>query len=124
MYIPKKGSRRYDLYQIVNKSRGITTQKIIEKHGLLGLPAHYEMTSELNTLVKLGAIKALDNIYFPVTQNEPYIQGDDLVPSREAREFKPLKTFLPKESPRGQPIEARSFKYCNSRIKVQNPNNI
>ncbi|MFN5789322.1 MAG: hypothetical protein ACK469_11205, partial [Bacteroidota bacterium] len=47
---------------------------------------------------------------------------DDLVPSREAREFKPLKTFLPKESPRGQPIEARSFQYCNSRIKTQNPN--
>ncbi len=124
MYIPKKGSRRHDLYQIVNKSRGITTQRIIEKHGLFGLPAHYELTSELNSLVKLGAIKSLGDIYFPVTQNEPYIEKKDLVPSREVREFKPLKTFLPKESPRGQPIEKRSFQYCTSRIKVQNPNNV
>ncbi len=124
MYIPKKGSRRYELYEIVNKSRGITTERIIEKHGLLGLPAHYEMTSELNILVKLGAIKSLKDIYFPVTQNEPYLESKDLVPSREPKEFKPLKTFLPKESPRGQPIEARSFQYCNSRIKVQNPNNV
>jgi hypothetical protein len=124
MYIPKKGSRRYELYQIVNKSRGITTHRIIEKHGLFGLPAHYEMTSELNTLVRLGCIKCKDNIYFPITQNEPFLEDKDIVPSREPKEFKPLKTFLPKESPRGQPIEARSFKYCNSRIKVQNPNNI
>ncbi len=117
MYIPKKGSRRHDLYEIVNKSRGITTQRIIEKHGLFGLPAHYELTSELNVLVKLGAIKALGDIYFPVYQNEPHIEKKDLVPSREAKEFKPLTTFLPKESPRGQPIERRSFQICKSKVK-------
>jgi len=30
--------------------------------------------------------------------------------------FKPLKTFLPKFSPRGQPIEQREFKTCTSKI--------
>ena len=31
-------------------------------------------------------------------------------------QWKPLQTFLPKLSPRGQPIEQRSFKVCTSRI--------
>lgn len=39
-------------------------------------------------------------------QNEP-------APSLQ---WKPLQTFLPKLSPRGQPIEQRSFKVCTSRI--------
>jgi hypothetical protein len=43
---------------------------------------------------------------------------------RQPMVFKPLNTFLPTESPRGQKIERRSFKTCQSNIKVQNPNNI
>jgi len=39
-------------------------------------------------------------------QNEP-------APSLQ---WKPLQTFLPKLSPRGQPIEQRSFKTCTSKL--------
>lgn len=35
--------------------------------------------------------------------------------------WKPLQTFLPKTSPRGQPIEARSIKTCTSRISEKVP---
>jgi hypothetical protein len=41
---------------------------------------------------------------------------NDLVKEPLPYTFKPLKTFLPKFSPRGQPIEQREFKTCTSKI--------
>ncbi len=36
MYVPRVNSRREKLIEIVNKSGGITIEKLVEKHGLLG----------------------------------------------------------------------------------------
>jgi hypothetical protein len=46
---------------------------------------------------------------------EPQIMKEDNEPA-PSLQWKPLQTFLPKLSPRGQPIEQRSFKVCTSRI--------
>jgi len=46
---------------------------------------------------------------------EPQAMKEDNEPA-PMLQWKPLQTFLPKLSPRGQPIEQRSFKVCTSRI--------
>ena len=46
---------------------------------------------------------------------EPQIMSEPNEPA-PSLQWKPLQTFLPKLSPRGQPIEQRSFKVCTSRI--------
>jgi hypothetical protein len=46
---------------------------------------------------------------------ESQVMRDDNEPA-PMLQWKPLQTFLPKLSPRGQPIEHRSFKVCTSRI--------
>jgi hypothetical protein len=118
MYIPKKGTRRFHLFNIVNESGGITTERIIQKHGLMGFPAHYEMTSDLNAIVNFGGLNKVGNIYFPITQDKPKEQEKkNIVPSREPFPFKPLTKIPPKISPRGQNIEKRSFQICKSKIK-------
>ncbi len=114
MYSPKEGTRRFNLYQIVKKYNGVTSRRVHNEWGLLGYGDRGEITGDLNTLVKKGVLKKIGDIYFPLEATE---EVEEIVQSREPFEFKPLKTFLPKESPRGQPIERRSFQICKSKIK-------
>ena len=50
-----------------------------------------------------------------MTDKELTIMKEENEPARSFP-WKPLNIFLPKISPRGQPIEQRSFKTCTSRI--------
>lgn len=126
MYTPRKDSRREILLQIVNSSGGITSERFVSEHGLLGLENIWALTSELRKLCKYKCIKQIGNVYFSVAEDQPtYIDSPkNLVPPREAMPFTPLKTFPPTISPRGQPIERRTFKNCRSNIRFQGKNDV
>jgi hypothetical protein len=126
MYVPRLNSRREQLIDIVNKSGGITVEKIVRKYGMLGFFDTWNITTELRKLVKLNSIKEIGDIFFPIYKVKPSNIDEevDIVPPRSALPFKPLKTFPPTVSPRGQPIERRSFKTCKSNVRYQGKNDI
>jgi hypothetical protein len=74
-------------------------------------------------LIGFEVVREEDGRYYEnIKIEEPEVVTEVVI--RQPMVFKPLNTFLPTVSPRGQPIERRSFKTCNSKIRVQNPNNI
>ena len=118
-YKPKIGSKRATLYEYVLKNPGLTA---IQLHARLKLyDDAFMVTRELNILKSFEVVRE-DNERFYEHVPEPEVVTEVVI--RQPMIFKPLNTFLPTESPRGQPIERRSFKICKSNIKVQNPNNI
>jgi hypothetical protein len=126
MYVPRTGSRREKLIEIVNKSGGITSERLIEKHGMLGAAETWFLIRDLRRLAKLHCINQIGDVFFPIFKAKPTEIDDkvDLVPPRTAPPFKPLETFPPTVSPRGQPIERRSFKTCKSNVRYQSKNDI
>lgn len=110
--------------ETIERHGGMTFDVFLRKCGDFNFSKPWDLKGELNTLVRLGCLDFKDDIYFPKDRTDEVVMQDNIVPSREPMPFKPLKTFLPKESPRGQPIEQRTFQICKSNIKVQNPNNI
>ena len=126
MYVPREGSRRELLIEIVNKSGGITIEMLIEKHGMLGATETWNLIRDLRKLAKLHCINQIGNVFFPIFKAKPTEIDDkvDLVPPRTAPPFKPLQTFPPTVSPRGQPIERRSFKTCKSNVRYQSKNDL
>jgi len=125
MYVPRIGSRRAEFIDIVNNSGGISVKTIIQKHGMMGFANELDMTTELRKLVRLKCFKQEGDVFFPSYKDKPQpIDEKQLVPSREPIPFKPLQTFPRTVSPRGQPIERRSFKTCKSNVRYQGKNDI
>jgi len=126
MYVPRVNSRREKLIEIVNKSGGITIEKLVEKHGLLGAADPWYLIRDLRKLAVLHSISQIGDVFFPIFKPNPAEIDDkvDLVPPRTAPPFKPLQTFPPTVSPRGQPIERRSFKTCKSNVRYQSKNDL
>ena len=126
MYVPRVGSRRAEFIDIVNNSGGITVKQIIQKHGMMGFAVEWDITTELRKLVRYKCIKQIGDVFFPIYKDTPakFEEDKNLVPPREPVPFKPLKTFPPTVSPRGQPIERRSFKTCKSNVRYQSKNDI
>ena len=126
MYVPREGSRRELLIEIVNKSGGITIERLVEKHGMLGATEIWNLIRDLKKLAKLHCINQIGDVFFPIYKSVPAVFEVDknLVPPREPVPFTPLKTFPPTISPRGQPIERRSFKTCKSNVRYQGKNDI
>lgn len=117
-YKPKSGSKRAKLYEHIKQNPGLTIVQL-SKLGLY--EDQFMIVRELNTLKAFGVIKEDGDKYYERTP-EPEVVTEVVI--RQPMVFKPLNTFLPTVSPRGQPIERREFKTCKSRIKAQNPNNI
>lgn len=126
MYVPREGSRRELLIEIVNKSGGITIERLVEKHGMLGATEIWNLIRDLKKLAKLHCINQIGDVFFPIYKSVPAVFEVDknLVPPREPVPFTPLKTFPPTLSPRGQPIERRSFKTCKSNVRYQSKNDV
>jgi hypothetical protein len=126
MYVPRIGSRREKLIEIVNKSGGITIERLVEKHGMLGATEIWNLIRDLKKLAKLHCINQIGDVFFPIYKSVPAVFEVDknLVPPREPVPFTPLKTFPPTISPRGQPIERRSFKTCKSNVRYQSKNDV
>jgi hypothetical protein len=126
MYVPREGSRRELLIEIVNKSGGITIERLVEKHGMLGATEIWNLIRDLKKLAKLHCINQIGDVFFPIYKSVPAVFEVDknLVPPREPVPFTPLKTFPPTISPRGQPIERRSFKTCKSNVRYQGKNDL
>jgi hypothetical protein len=126
MYVPRIGSRREKLIEIVNNSGGITIERLIEKHGMLGAAETWFLIRDLKKLAKLHCINQIGDVFFPIFKAKPVEINDkaDLVPPRTAPPFMPLQTYLPTISPRGQVIERRSFKTCKSNVRYQSKNEI
>ena len=126
MYVPRIGSRREKLIEIVNKSGGITIERLVEKHGMLGATEIWNLIRDLKKLAKLHCINQIGDVFFPIYKNVPAVFEVDknLVPPREPVPFTPLKTFPPTISPRGQVIERRTFKTCKSNVRYQSKNDI
>jgi hypothetical protein len=120
-YKPKIGSKRAILYEYVLKHPGLT---VMQLHARLKLyDDAFMVTRELNILIGFEVVREENERYYEnIKKEEPEIITEVVI--RQPMVFKPLNTFLPTVSPRGQPIERRSFKTCNSKIRVQNPNNI
>lgn len=114
---PLAGSRRERIWQIFVNEGGMTLHTLIANYGMFTFKKIHELRSELQTLVNYRCLKMVGNVYFPTTVVEQRKKELNLAPSREPAPFKPLTTFLPKTSPRGQPIEYRGYKVCNSPIK-------
>ena len=126
MYVPRIGSRRAEFIDIVNNSGGITVERIIQKHGMMNFANSWDMTTELRKLVRYKCIKQIGDVFFPIYKDTPakFEEDKNLVPPREPVPFKPLKTFPPTVSPRGQTIERRSFKTCKSNVRYQGKNDL
>lgn len=126
MYVPRIGSRRAEFIDIVNNSGGITVERIIQKHGMMNFANSWDMTTELRKLVRYKCIKQIGDVFFPIYKDTPakFEEDKNLVPPREPVPFKPLQTFPPTVSPRGQPIERRSFKTCKSNVRYQGKNDL
>ena len=125
MYVPRVNSHRAKILDIINDSGGITIERLIEKHGMMNFETILHINNEFRKLIKLGVIKQLGTVYFPVYRDKPLDkEPDNLVPPREAMPFKPLKTFPRSVSPRGQPIEKRSFKTCKSDVRYKRENDL
>ena len=119
-YKPKIGSKRATLYEYVLKNPGLTVMQLHK--ALRQYDDQFMVTRELNILIGFEVVREEDGRYYENIKKEEEIITEVVI--RQPMVFKPLNTFLPTVSPRGQPIERRSFKTCNSKIKVQNPNNI
>lgn len=115
-------SRRERILEVFLKHGGMTADSFITNFGLFGCNKSYELKSELQTLVNYGKLRQIGNVYFPTGQPERIAKVMDIVPPRELPKFKPLQSFLPKVSPRGQKIENRSFYTCTSNIKATHEN--
>ena len=125
MYVPRIGSRRAEFIDIVNNSGGITVKQIIQKHGMMGFANEWDITTELRKLVRYKCFKQEGDVFFPIYKDKPNpVDEKQLVPPREPVPFKPLKTFPPTISPRGQVIERRSFKTCKSNVRYQSKNDL
>ena len=125
MYVPRVGSRRAEFIDIVNNSGGITVKQIIQKHGMMGFANEWDITTELRKLVRYKCFKQEGDVFFPIYKDKPNpVDEKQLVPPREPVPFKPLKTFPPTISPRGQVIERRSFKTCKSNVRYQSKNDL
>lgn len=125
MYVPRLNSRRDKLLEIINNSNGITIERLIEKHGMMNFQTTMHINNEFRKLINLGVIKQLGDVYFPFYRDKPANnEPSNIVPSREAMPFKPLQTFPRAISPRGQPIERRSFKTCKSNVRYQSKNDL
>lgn len=109
---PKPKSRRWDLWQIFINEGGMTLDQLISKHGMFGMPKRHMLARELETLCSYKVLKEIDEMYYAINAESTPKEEPNIVPSREPFPFKPLKDFYPKVSPRGQPIERRSFKTC------------
>ena len=118
-YKPKSGSKRATLYEYVLKHPGLTVMQIHK--ALKQYEDQFMVTRELNILKGFEVVRE-ENGRFYEHIPEPEIVTEVVI--RQPMIFKPLNTFLPTKSPRGQPIERRHFKTCTSKIRVQNPNNI
>ena len=118
-YKPKIGSKRATLYEYVLKHPGLTVMQIHK--ALKQYEDQFMVTRELNILKGFEVVRE-ENGRFYEHVPEPEIVTEVVI--RQPMIFKPLNTFLPTKSPRGQPIERRHFKTCSSKIRVQNPNNI
>jgi hypothetical protein len=120
-YKPKIGSKRERLYKYVLAHPGLTVMQLHSR--LKQYDDAFMVTRELNILIGYEVLKEEKGKYYENNKiEEPEIITEVVI--RQPMIFKPLNTFLPTVSPRGQPIERRSFKTCNSKIRVQNPNNI
>ncbi len=117
MLEPKTGSRRYLLWQAFVQNGGMTLDTLMAQHGMFNFKKLHELRSELQTLINYRCLKLIGNVYFPTTVAEQKKKELNIVPSREPREFRPLKNPYPTVSPRGQEIERRSFKTCTSDIE-------
>jgi hypothetical protein len=117
-YKPKIGSKRATLYEYVLKNPGLTAMQL---HARLKLyDDAFMVTREMNILKNFEVVREENGKFYERVPEEIVTE----VVIRQPMVFKPLNTFLPTESPRGQPIERRHFKTCSSKIRVQNPNNI
>ncbi len=120
-YKPKIGSKRETIYKFVLANPGLSAIQVWRRTKLYD--DQFMVTRELNILIGFEVVREENGRYYEnIKIEEPEVVTEVVI--RQPMVFKPLNTFLPTVSPRGQPIERRSFKTCNSKIKVQNPNNI
>jgi hypothetical protein len=74
----------------------------------------FMVTRELNILIGFEVVREENERYYENIKKEEEVITEVVI--RQPMVFKPLNTFLPTVSPRGQPIEKRSFKTCTSPI--------
>lgn len=113
---PQPGTRRERLWQVFLNEGGMTLDTLIAQHGMFSFQKAHELRSELQTLINYRCLKLIGNVYFPTTTEEQKKKELNIAPVREPTPFKPLQTFLPKVSPRGQPIEYKGRKSLTSKI--------
>ena len=117
MLIPKEGSKRAEILRTVIEYGSVSSKEIEEIFGRFGFTRPARMRAALQELVVNRCLKVVDGVYYPMEEMKPKSRQDNVAEHKEPLVFKPLKTFLPKVSPRGQAIEERSFKTCTSNIK-------
>lgn len=107
-FILKKGTRRYKICTIMLNDGGMTPESFIETHGLLGLKSPVNIKKEFDDLVFDGYLKIFKDYYLPTQKmkNDVRLEGVEYVKPREPAPFKPMseKHYLPKLSPRNQPL--------------------
>jgi hypothetical protein len=109
-------TRREKILEVFHKHGGMTADALLMNFGMFKYGHDYELMSALQDLVNYKKLFILGNVYFPVGQLVEESKVMEIAPPRYQAPFKPLNTFLPKVSPRGQAIENRTFHTCTSRV--------
>ena len=116
MILPKPGTRRRRIVDLFCANGGMNFEVFVSMFGMMGYEKPHELRTELQTLINHGCLRMVGNVYFS-TMGAKEMMTTNIVPSREPKPFTPLKTHLPKESPRGQPIGNRQFITLKSNVK-------
>ena len=106
--LPKEGTKRWRICMYFLKDYPLNAEQFAENYGMMNAPTLANLRCEFDELVREGLLKEFKGSYSPSSKLKEGIklEGVDYVKPREPKPFTPLssKYFLPKVSPRGQPL--------------------
>jgi hypothetical protein len=106
--LPKEGTKRWKICMYFLKDYPLNAEQFAENYGMMNAPTLANLRCDFDELVREGLLKEFKGSYSPSSRLKTGIklEGVDYVKPREPKPFTPLssKYFLPKVSPRGQPL--------------------
>lgn len=106
--IPKEHTRKYQICINFLKNYPLNTEQYIEEYGMMTFQYPANMRCEFDDMCKEGLLRKYNGSYSPSPRLKNALKLDEVeyVKHREPKPFTPLspKYYLPKVSPRGQPL--------------------
>ena len=105
---PKEGTKKLRICMNFLHNHPLTPEQFVEHYGMMNAPTLANLRCEFDELVREGLLKEYKGSYSPSMRLKTGIRidGVDYVKPREPKPFTPMspKHYLPRVSPRGQPL--------------------